>query len=290
MNVQIQGDEIAGLESIGGEITAGMIGAGRGLKDTLTGAVGRLYGNDRSLFKSAKDQIGIMFKVKPGHIPVSPIGADIANYLGNNNYMALGAVTVYAPRGLAVSYSKYIETLDEAVTVSNRVYAEIIGPVTAFFSVYVNNPAMLRGVSPRKVSSELLYQSIDPYGKRIGECFNANKTDTIKFSQAYSRNADVAAINLSMAALEVKANVPGVRKMEEGVLALVNVIEQFHRMCNTDVDFPEVQAAVIKDFSEIIRRTALWVEFYSVVQHQVMTMSAALTDTTKRLKEISKRK
>lgn len=290
MNVQIQGENIAGLESIGGDVASAVVDAGNGLKAHLAGAVSKLYGNDRSVFKAAKDHVGMMFKLKPGHVPVSPIGTDIVNYLNSNNYMALGSVTVYAPRGLKVSYQEYINVLNEMVDVSNRVLAEIVSPTNKLFSMYINNPDQLRGVSPRKVDSELLYQSIDPYGKKIGDCFSNARGDTIKFSQAYSRNADVAPINVAMAALETKANIPGATKVEAGVKALVDTIEQFHRMCNTAEDFPEVQAAVIKDLTEIIRRAALWIEFYSVVQHQVLVMSSALSDTTKRLKEISKRK
>ena len=280
---------IAGLESIGGDMVKGIVEAG----SEFAGSVGRMFQpSDRSVFSATRNRISAMFaENRPKALATPPLEAAIATWLNSNNYMALGEITVFAPRGLNVTFAEYLDVLNELVVRANEIEGKVIKPVNDFFSTYINNPSMVRGISPRKVDSTMLYESIDPLGLKLAGCFDKNgRSDQIKFKVAYARVADVADVNKRMQALEILSRIPGPEKVEKSVLALVDRIEQFTRLTNGDKDFPEVSAAVVKDMATIVRRAALWIEFYAVVQRQVMVMGAALADTSKKLKEISKRK
>lgn len=280
---------IAGLESIGGDMVKGIVEAG----SEFASSVGRMFQpGDRNVFSATRSRIGAMFaENRAKALATPPIEAAIATWLNNNNYMALGDITVFAPRGLNVTFNEYLDVLNELVVRANEIEGKVIKPVYELFGTYINNPSMVRGSSPRRVDSAMLYESIDPLGLKLAACFDKNsRSDQIKFKVAYSRIADVADVNKRMQALETLSRMPGPEKMEKSVLALVDRIEQFTRLSNGDKDFPEVSASVAKDMATIVRRAALWIEFYAVVQRQVMVMGAALGDTTKKLKEISKRK
>lgn len=280
---------IAGLESIGGDLVKGIVEAGSG----FAASVGKMFQpSDRAVFSSTRNYVKAMFaENRPKALATPPIEASITEWLNRNTYMALGDVTVFCPIGLKVSFLDYLDVLEKMVVRANEIESQVIKPVNDFFGTYINNPSMVRGSSPRRVASTMLYENIDPLGLAIAACFDPNdRSGTIKFKTAYARNNDVSEVNRHMQAIEVLSRIPGPEKMEKSVMALVDRIEQFTRLASTEADFPEVSAAVTKDMAAIVQRAALWIEFYAVVQRQVMVMGAAITDTTKKLKEISKRK
>lgn len=250
-----------------------------------------------NLFTRLTSRFDVMFKNNRnvhGFKMTSNFDRRITEWADRESYMVISDVTVFSPVGLSVSYIEYITALEKALPHLLNIEEELLVPTTQVIGGYLNSPGTLLSKSGIKINGKLSNVDVDDVIKPISACFDAtDKSDTIKYKQAFRRNGEIDTVGQRL--LQLQDNISRIDNaaIERRVRGLFDNAKALSDAMTNDEAFDEVRnyndvsKTVTKQLSERLYHAAKWVEFLSVFQYQVLVLSEALTDTNKKLKRLS---
>lgn len=214
-----------------------------------------------------------------------------AQFLDQQSYLTVGDVTVYVPQGLSVTYLQYIEALESAFTDLRDIEAELLRPALNTILALMNNPQMLSSASGIQgmFNGRLFSANLSGRIAHIAECKSqGNKSDTMKYSKAFERNADLEAAVVRQLALQdgvIQVNPDKVKKLTSEIFDAGSKLAD---LMKTDPAFADVSKSNSKLLAEQLFEVARWVEFLGVYTNEVIISSHAIGDTIKKLDKIAK--
>lgn len=250
------------------------------------------------LFKRLNSRFDVLFKDnKNVHAfkMTSNFDRRITEWADRESYLSIADVTVYTPVGLKVSYMEYIATLEKALPHLLDIENELLIPLSQMLGGYLNNPVSLLSKSGIKPQGNLAKIDVDVIAKPIGECFDpAIKVDMVKYKQAFRRNGEINDAGQRLLQLQDNINRIDNSAVERRVRGLFDNAKALSEAIESGEQFDEVRSykdvhkRVSTQLSDALYSAAKWIEFFSVVQYQVMVLSEAMADTEKKLKKLSK--
>lgn len=228
----------------------------------------------------------------------SQVSKKTTDWLDQQSYLTVGDVTVYIPKGLSVTYLEYLETLEYAFESLKDIEADLLRPALNTILILRNNPSMLQaasGVSNQKVKEGVVIEGrlfdvdlSEIIAKLAATKTQANKTDTMKYSKAFQRNADFDATVVRQLALQdgiIQINPDKIKKL---TAQLFEESTKLANDMNTDPLYANVSKANSTMLASMLFTVAQWVEFLGVYASEIIVSSQAIGDTVKKLEKISK--
>lgn len=219
----------------------------------------------------------------------------VLEWADRSNYLDLSEITVYSPVGLKVSYMEYITALEKALSYLVKLDDELLIPTSKMIGFCINNPTIMMAKSGIKTKGELVGVDVDIATKPIADCFNGKeKSDTIRYKQAFRRNSDINDAGLRLQQLQenlarfepasIEKRARSIFDMAKALSAEFEASDNFSEMGMTDQSAKRVS----KELSDALYNCARWVEFYAIFQQQVIILDKAFLDTNDKLRKLAK--
>lgn len=201
--------------------------------------------------------------------------------LNDMKYMDVRGNQVYVPTGLKVSYLEFLEALQSAEQVADRLVPETLNPLSVWLATALASPDTLgsmRGI----VITNYKSHDIDTPNRKIAACFDKNGvTGLVPMGQAIKRNADWPLVIDAVNELNTKFN--AVNRTE--IIKLVeHVTEMLDRLVLRIQSEPEtyvISGANMNALAKLCYSVAREIEFYSLFAYQMQMVTVAVKDTAK---------
>jgi len=230
-----------------------------------------------------KSKVASGFKMKSNFTP------KIIDWANRESYLNIADVTVFAPVGLKVSYMEYIDALENALTYIVDLDSELLHPTLRTLSMALNDPSLLAAASGLSASGKMANLNIEVATTGITKAINpTEKSDKIKYKQAFKRNADMVASGKRLIDIQDNVSKINASAVQARVTAIFAVAEELADAINNEEAYSKVSKKVNGQLSQLIYNCAQWVEFYAIFQHRLIVLSTAMFDTQEKLKRLSK--
>lgn len=219
----------------------------------------------------------------------------VLEWADRSNYLDLSEITVYSPVGLKVSYMEYIAALEKALSYLVKLDDELLIPTSKTLGSCINNPSVMMAKSGISFKGDLVGVDVEIATKPIADCFNGKeKSDTIRYKQAFRRNADINDAGLRLQQLQeniarfepatIEKRARSIFDMAQALSADFEASDNFSEMGMTDQSVKRVTT----ELSDVLYNCAKWVEFYAIFQQQVIILDKAFLDTNDKLRKLAK--
>lgn len=238
-----------------------------------------------TLATSAKKHNGLL---------VRKVDDRIRNWADRESYITIGDVTVYVPVGLNVTYVTYVSVLEELMTFLQHIDSDLIKPIQKELGAVTNNPDILASKSGFKFNTSkasILKLDIEEMTKKLSDCFDANSKDsTMPYKKAFARNSELEEVHKRTSNLLDQMKVSEPDKVHESVNSLFGTVESLVEVLKDNYgedEMKKMDGTMV--LSEVMYQAAKWVEFYGVVNNQLLMLSSAINDTEEKLLKIAKK-
>lgn len=251
---------------------------------------------NQTFFQKLKDRANDLFSSSSTpHFAVKEVSPRLRGWLERESYLALDKLDVYIPVGLAVKYRPYLDTLNAiAATIDEQTKIALDGTIAAF-GYYINNAAATKAHSvPRGpgMNQAIPQSAINWMGeqtKTLSVCFaNTSVKDTVPFTKAFSRNAEVADIVKLTDQLNNEFCIRQPKEIEKRVMQLIDLSEKFANLVREDETYHYTSKAVLNMLTERLRTAAEFAEFFAVFSHSIYQLNVAVSDTIKKIEKLAK--
>lgn len=235
----------------------------------------------REFFQDKDDTANL---VGANRVP-SPRG--LSRQLKKASYADIRNTTVQVPSGLSVPYLEYLAALDGAVTLTEGLMDDVLGPFARWLAIGLSDPDTLNSMGSGRRIQDFKPHNIDGALITLGECFETGKTQyEQKFGQVFGRNGDVEAVFKQASDLNSRY----VKTDRKAVIAKVNEISDHLDRLIARIEEEEENYKVSTVTRDLVAKMsytlAQEVEFYGSVGYQLMALTVALQETETRLKKV----
>lgn len=244
--------------------------------------LGNLSHDLRTYFKAGK---GDSFN----HKDLAPIPdrRKMERVLKDKLYTDLSSTNVFVPIGLYTTYEHYLDTLVEAVSVTEHLLPNVLTPLTRYLALCLTDPSQLKSISGSGIKG-FKPNNVDKQLQALEACFKKDSEHgTIPYKVAFERNADVVTVyNKANTVVErfITVNHKEIeRKMNEASDLLDNLVRRLE-----EDDSHQASDATIDILEKVSYTAAQEIEFYGLIAYQVEAMSVALANTSVRLESKSR--
>lgn len=211
----------------------------------------------------------------------------IIRSLRKASYADLRTLPVQVPPGLSSSYLAYLESLDEAVTITEGLMDNVLTPFSRWLAIGLSNPDSLNSLNAGRRIQDFKPHQIDKASLALGKHFAKGKTHhERKFGDVFDRNGDVEAVYKKAndtASRFLKTSRKDVMKKVGEVTDLLDTLTK--RIEEDEANYKT--SSVTRDLIAKLSFTlAQEVEFYAVVGYQLTSLSVALNETEKRIQSV----
>lgn len=247
------------------------------------------------LFNNLRKRIAEIFTDrKTTHYSWTPrIEQSLIDWANKESYMILGDVTVFVPAGLKVSYLGYLDALEGVLPNILKIEEELLDPTLETIGVLINNPVLAAsksGLTGSAFNGKLFGIHPSDTAKTISACFDANsRDDTMVYKKAVRNNAELKVVAERLAQLQDNLPMGLSARVEKKIKQVVDLVDALNEQIKVDERYKALSPRIGNLVSDKLYQAALWVEWFAVYQRQVLVLSTALEDTTKKLKKLAKK-
>lgn len=185
----------------------------------------------------------------------------------------------YVPTGMDVTYLEYLEVLEMSQRSAERLQPNVIEPLTNWISEMLTRPEELSSLRTREPKG-LEYNDIEAIQKAQDKATDQRRAKTEQpFGDVFKSVSDVQKVEKKANELSERLARINRKDLSKSVEELTGLISTLTKRIEDKEDGYDISAKNIDALSNMIYRTAVEVEHYSVYAHLMEALVSALSDT-----------
>lgn len=208
-----------------------------------------------------------------------PAANKVERKLNKVSYADIRETEIFIPAGMMVTYPEYVNTLKEAVDSASRVHQDILEPVSRWLGIMLSDPREVMSARGHGLEN-FAPHNIDKHYSDLGNCFQkGSNRNKVKAKEVIKRNKDLAEtfeVAEEMTGNFIRANHKNVVESTEEI---TDLLQRFIERFEEGEDGYDIPKQHLEFLSKVGYTLAQEVEFYSVVNYQLTTLTKSLKDT-----------
>lgn len=183
-----------------------------------------------------------------------------------DNYVEVSNRLVHQPKGLNVTFIKYINTLTEVHdNLISKLLVETLNPLEKYLGTLLTIPDEINSKREPKELSKLIKHDVEVEASRVAACFGKEALERRPYRDLIERNSDWIVISDKFNALRDKT----LQVNRLTVLELTDLILEHLDNLESTMDKQKVSRVTLHSLSKLVYSAAAEVEFYAVHTYNV---------------------
>lgn len=195
------------------------------------------------------------------------------------NYAKASNIKVFVPTGLECTYAEYLEVLEMSQDAADRLKDGLLVPFNEWVNDMLSSPEELGSVRPAKMPRSMTFNSIDDIKEAHASCFDqSNALSERSFGDAFSRIKDVGDVEDATNDLVERLASIDRSDLAAATQTLSGSLSHLTKRIEENDDY-SVSPRTTQVLADLIYRTAVEVEHFSVYAHSMEALVNSLKDT-----------
>lgn len=206
------------------------------------------------------------------------------------NYTSLAEVNAYVPAGMTATWEKYLDALEIGQNIVDHMSKETLKPTLSWLAKVLTDGDHAASIRPTHTAHGIVFHDLKKAKSAVEHCFSPSSTRVEQpYVSVFKRNQDYLEAVKRINDMSVRMAAINRKDLTDQVNEITGAMDKILIRLQANPNSFKVSGVTMKTMAELAMNLGFEIEFYSAHAYMVMAANQAMIDTSKKLKELSKR-